>query len=328
MEFRPITRTPGAFQQSVTADDIEAICRRAFGPDTKVASAAELGTGMYNSTYRVTVAGREQAVIVRIAPEPERQFTSERALMRNEYASLPYLPALAPLLPRVLVADFTHEVVGRDYMVQSFLDGVPATEHLRTYPRSLWPVYYRQLGKIARRVHDVPGPAFGPIAGPAFGRWSEAVVTSLEDIATDLEGVGLDASDVRKVITAARRHQAVLDEITEPRMLAGDLWLPNTQLDHQAPEPVITGAYDFDRTCWGDPAADWTIRMVTAKSDERTTFWDTYGSLDQSEAAAWRSKIYEARHLGAIRLERHRLGNADGVRDSYDTFAGILAAVV
>ncbi|MFJ2111078.1 MULTISPECIES: hypothetical protein [unclassified Streptomyces] len=68
--------------------------------------------------------------------------------------------------------------------------------------------------------------------------------------------------------------------------------------------------------------------MVTAKPDERRAFWETYGSLDQSEAAVWRSKIYEARHLGAIRLERHRLGNPDGVRDSYDTFAGILAVVV
>ncbi|MFG2440797.1 phosphotransferase family protein [Streptomyces sp. NPDC048508] len=224
MEFRPITRAPEAFQQSVTATEVEAICCRAFGSNTKVASATELGTGMYNSTYRVTFAGRERAVIVRIAPEPERQFTSERTLMRNEYASLPYLAALAPLLPRVLAADFTHEIVGRDYMVQSFLDGVPAAEHLRTYPRSVWPVYYQQLGQIARRVHDVRGPAFGPITGPVYGTWSEAVVASLEAIATDLEGVGLDASDVRKVITAAHRNRAVLDEIAEPRMLAGDLW--------------------------------------------------------------------------------------------------------
>lgn len=152
-------------------------------------------------------------------------------------------------------------------------------------------------------------------------------MASLEAIATDLASVDLDASDVRKVITAARRHHAVLDEITEPRMLAGDLWLPNTQLDRQAPEPVITGAYDIDRTCWGGPAADCTIRMVTAKSDERQAFWDTYGPLNQSEGPRWRQKIYEARHMGAIRLERHRLGNHEGVRASYDAMAGILASV-
>lgn len=214
-------------------------------------------------------------------------------------------------MPRLITVDFTHEIIGRDYMVQTLLDGIPATEHLRTYPRSTWPTYYRQLGEIARRVHAVRGPCFGPLAGPAYGTWSDAVAASLEDIAADLEGAGLDAGDVRKVVAAALRHRTVLDEITEPRLLGGDLWIPNTLLDHDAAEPTINGVYDFDRTWWGDPAADWTIRMVTAKADERTTFWDTYGPLDQSESAQWRQKVYEARHLGAIRLERHRLGNRE-----------------
>ncbi|MFG3012256.1 hypothetical protein ACGFZB_17710 [Streptomyces cinerochromogenes] len=85
--------------------------------------------------------------------------------------------------------------------------------------------------------------------------------------------------------------------------------------------------YGFDRTWWGDPAADWTIRMVTAKPDQRQAFRETYGPLYQSEDAVWRQKIYEARHLGAIRLERHRLGNHEGVRTSYDSMTNILAAV-
>jgi hypothetical protein len=38
-----------------------------------------------------------------------------------------------------------------------------------------------------------------------------------------------------------------------------------------------------------------------------------------------RSRIYEARHIGAIRLERHRLGNTDGVAESYDDLAAVLA---
>ncbi|MBL1102654.1 hypothetical protein [Streptomyces coffeae] len=50
--------------------------------------------------------------------------------------------------------------------------------------------------------------------------------------------------------------------------------------------------------------------MVRAKSDERQAFWETYGPVDESEATVWRQKIYEARHLGAIGLERHRLGKA------------------
>ncbi|WP_331732789.1 hypothetical protein OG613_48640 (plasmid) [Streptomyces sp. NBC_00015] len=75
-----------------------------------------------------------------------------------------------------------------------------------------------------------------------------AVTAPLEDIATDRDSVGLDACDVRKVVTAVLRHEPVLNETAEPRRPAGDLWLPNTLLDHQGAKPVITDTYDFDRT--------------------------------------------------------------------------------
>ncbi|MFD5662083.1 hypothetical protein [Streptomyces hirsutus] len=65
--------------------------------------------------------------------------------------------------------------------------------------------------------------------------------------------------------------------------------------------------------------------MITAKSDERQALWETYGPTDESEAAVWRQKIYEARHLGAVRLERHRLGNHGGARSSYSSMAAVLA---
>jgi hypothetical protein len=325
MDFRPIERTPQAFQQPVTAEALQAVCRRVFGSDARVVSAVELGSGMYNNTYRVTLAGQERPVILRVAPEPGRQFRSERELMRNEYASLPYLAVISPLLPRIIAVDWTHEVIGRDWMVQSFLDGVPAPERLGDYPRTLWPAFFRQMGAIARQVHAVRGPHFGPVAGPAYGKWSEAVIASLEDIAADLDGVGLDAADVRKVAAVAGHNHTVLDEVTEPRMTLGDFWTLNAMLDSSAPEPTITGVFDTDRTWWADPASDWTIRMATAKEDERTAFWESYGPLDRSPSAVWRARIYEARHLGAVRLERYRLGKADAVAESYGAMADLLA---
>ncbi|BCB74520.1 hypothetical protein GCM10022251_74410 [Phytohabitans flavus] len=328
MEFRPIERPPHTFQQSVTAEQIQAICGRVFGTDVRVASATELGGGMYNSTYRVALAGQERPVVLRVAPEPGRQFRSERELMRNEYASLPWLAPLAPLMPRVIAADWSQKVIGRDYMVQSLLDGVPAAKRLGDYPRSTWPGFFRQMGVIARQVHAVCGPHFGPVAGPVYDRWSAAVTASLENIADDLDSVGLDASDLRKVATVASHHHAALDEITEPRMLPGDLWTVNVMLANRATEPTIVGVFDMDRTWWGDPAADWTIRMATAKpGTERDAFWETYGSLDHSPASVLRSGIYEARHIGGIRLERHRLGNVDGVRGTYDDMATVLTAL-
>lgn len=328
MEFRPIERRDGAFQQSLAPEQIQAIAHRVFGPNAVVTSTVELGAGLYNNTYRVVIVDLGRPVILRVAPEPARQFRSERELMRNEYASVPWLTPVSTMMPKVIAADWSHEVVDRDYVVQTLLDGVPAPERLGAYPQTMWPVFFRQLGKIAARIHAVRGPRFGPVAGPGYSTWSEAVIGSLLDIAADLDGIGLDPADVRKAAAVAEQHGDVLDEVTEPRLLTGDLWTVNVMLDAAAAQPTISGVFDLDRTWWGDPAADWTIRMASAKpGTERDAFWDSYGAADRSPAAVFRSKVYEARHLGAIRLERHRLGNADGVRATYDDMAGVLAAV-
>ncbi|MGW2892647.1 phosphotransferase family protein [Streptomyces griseoruber] len=327
MDFRPIPRAPEAFQQPVTAEDIEAIALRAFGRTVRVTSAVELGGGMYNNTYRLVAEGLDGPVILRIAPAPQRQFASEHELMRNEYATVPFLSPIADLIPRVLAADWSQEITGRDWMVQSHLDGTPAPDRLGDYPRTLWSGFFAQLGTITKRLHAVAGPRFGPIAGPRYATWSEAVLASLSAIADDVSRVGLDASDVRKVADLAAEHHKVLDEITEPRLLTGDLWTVNTMLA-AAPTPVISGVLDLDRTLWGDPAADWTIRMASAKTDERTAFWDAYGPRAATAADTWRALVYEARHLGAIRLERHRLHNPSGVDDTYTSMAAVVAQLI
>ncbi|MER6833457.1 hypothetical protein ABT320_05575 [Streptomyces cellulosae] len=74
---------------------------------TEVERAEELGVGMYNNTYRVTVAGREEPLIVRVAPTPEDRLASCRELMGNEYASVPYLAVIAPLMPQVIAVDWS-----------------------------------------------------------------------------------------------------------------------------------------------------------------------------------------------------------------------------
>lgn len=326
MEFHRVERAAQAFQQSVTEADVQAICHHVF--TAKARCATELGAGTYNNTYRVEVAGQRRPVILRVAPEPGRQFRSELQLMRNEYASIPWLAPIASLMPKVIAADWSHEVIGRDWMIQTFLDGVPAPDHLGAYQRSTWPTFFRQMGAITRKVHTVRGPGFGPVVGPAHSTWSAAVLASLDDIAADVESVGLDAADLRKVAAVAGDERVVLDEITEPRMLSGDLWTVNVMLADGAPEPIITGVLDMDRTWWGDPAADWTIRMAQAKDDERTAFWENYGPLDHSPAAQLRQQIYEARHIGAIRLERHRLGNDDGVSATYEDMGAVLTALI
>ncbi len=332
MEFRPVDRAPGAFQQSVTAGQIELMCRRAFGAGIQVRSAIELGAGTYNNTYRVVVggadAGTDRPVILRVAPEPARQYRIERELMRNEHAGLPFLAPVAALLPRTLAIDFTHDVIGRDYVFQAMLDGTPAPEGLARYPRTAWATFFGQIGSIARRIHAVRGNRFGRIAGPTFETWSGAVLAGFADAAADLDDAGLDATDVRTVATLAAAERAIFDDITVPRLLHGDLWTVNLLLEPGAPEPTVTGVLDGDRASWGDPESDWTIFLAGRRPGaERDAFRQAYGSAAAGPVAARRALYYQARHICGARLEMHRLGDIHQIPGTYDGIRTVLAGL-
>jgi aminoglycoside phosphotransferase (APT) family kinase protein len=314
VRFESITRPAGAFQQPLTVEQVVAVCRRGFGREP--VSAVELGGGSFNTTYRVDVG--DGPVILRVAPVWSHRI--ERHFMRHEHASLPFFAPIAALMPRTLFVDFTHDLLPRDYTFQTMLGGVSGPEGFGALADK--PGFFRQLGAIVRAVHGVRGERFGRPAGPLFGTWSEAVLSELDNTVADLRDAGLDDGDVREVAALASKNSAVLDEITEPRLLHGDLWVPNVRLDGER----VVGVFDHDRAMWGDPAADWSVYEAGRRPGaDRDAFWDTYGRPSKSRNAAWRSALYRAVHTGAVRLERHRLGLADRIPASYEDMARLLA---
>ncbi len=315
--YVPIHRDERSYQRPLSAEEIGAMCRRVLVAPREPVLVEEIGTGTYNNTYRVDLDdGR--SVILRVAPSSGLQFQSEREFMRNEHAAVPFFAPIANLLPRTLGIDFTHEVVNRDYLVQSRLDGEPAPVGLERFPRAQWTTFFEDLGRIARAIHDVRGDAFGFVAGPAFDTWSAALQGSLSDLIADHERAGLEDGDVRELSDLVLRHEGVLDQIRAPRLLHGDLWTVNVMIDADAPEPRVTGVCDWDRASWGDPLADWSIFVARKRpGTERDAFWTTYGTPPSSPESEVRSAIYEARHVVMARLERYRLGRTEEVRDSY-----------
>ncbi|WP_427018054.1 phosphotransferase family protein [Pseudarthrobacter sp. P1] len=324
-DIHSIGRSAGDFQQPVSREQMIAICRRAFGASVDVESAVELGGGQYNSTYRVDLRG-EGPVIVLIAPEPYRQFRLERGLMRNEHASVPYLAPIADFMPRTLAVDFTHDLINRDYLIQTHLVGVPAPEGLAAYPREKHGSFWEDLGRILARVHSVTGPGFGRTQGPHFGTWSAAIESTLDDIAADLEETGLVADDVRQVGALVAAQRWSLDEISQPVLLHGDLWIGNVMLAADTTEPRISGVFDCDRTSWGDPMADWTMFLIARRAqDETAAFWHGYGRRPEiTEGARIRSHAYRARSIGESRLEYHRLHDSSSIAQTYVEMAQVL----
>lgn len=326
MRYRGIERAADAFQQPVDADTVGRLCRRALG--SGIATVTELPWGSYNSVYRVDLDSGDP-VVLRIAPEHARQFRAEAALMRNEYAAVPYLAPVGDLLPRILFADFTHELIDRDYLVVTLLPGTPAPEAVGRYPRHQWAGLFEQLGAVARRIHRVPGRAFGPVAGPWFDTWSAALIAYFDAVEHDVRQAGYDATDVRQLVLATERLSPVLDEITQPRLLHGDGWTGNVLVDPASPERpddvlTVTGLCDWDRAEWGDPLADWAIqRALERPGTEREAFWTGYGQ-PRSVAAGVRQPIYRARLVLGLRLDRIRSGRADLVDATYDELGELL----
>ena len=315
-----IERAPDAFQRPVPPSVLLAICRRALGAGVDVRQVVELGVGTYNSTYRVELADGEP-VILRIAPESAHAGPASPEAMRNEYAALPFLAPLGRLVPRTLAADFTHQLLDRDYLVQTVLPGVPASQRLPEYSPSALRHLYRELGAVTRTIHDVTGDTFGPVAAPAHASWRAALVAQLEQLADAFTAAGLDADPVVQLIAACWRHRAALDEITVPALLHGDLWTLNLLVDTDPDRPRITGVLDCDAASWGDPMADWTITRALSKAGtEVDAFWQTYGrhsgrraspdspDSEDDQASQVRALIYRARNILGARLDIHRRG--------------------
>ncbi|NEE04813.1 phosphotransferase family protein [Phytoactinopolyspora halotolerans] len=180
------------WRRGVTRGEVERIVATVFDANATVVAMRALSGGMYNSTWVVETQAYPEPVVLRVAPDQHLQFRSEWQLMRNEYAVQPFLSAaLSGFLPRVIAADWSLQVIDRDYMVLSMLPGVPAREALDRYPRPTWAAYFEQMGGLTKRVHAVAGDRFGTVAAPAHDRWSGAFLTSLSLIAQDSARCGL-----------------------------------------------------------------------------------------------------------------------------------------
>jgi aminoglycoside phosphotransferase (APT) family kinase protein len=294
VEFLPSERLPETISPSPTPNQILALCQRAFGPSAGVRSARELGGGTFNTTFLIILD--DQQVILRIAPPPTADLTwNERWLMRREQQIQPFFAALAPLMPRTLVADFTHQVIDRDYMFQSFLAGdrwdMVEDEFTLDEQLRLW----EQFGSITKTIHSTAGTAFGgPYPAPEFSTWSQTIIDRLECATEAMIEAQLDVRDIQSVLAIARSRTALLDAIVQPRLLHGDLWLFNILVERRLDGPAIVGILDADRAWWGDPMADWTMFVLAKGATPETRqfharFWQAYGQPAPTPEMAFRS---------------------------------------
>jgi aminoglycoside phosphotransferase (APT) family kinase protein len=313
----------GYLQTRLTPEQITAMCQRGFGSGAKIESVQELAGGTFNETYLVELG--KTRVILRVAPLPTADiYWDDVALMRREHHILPFFASITAWMPKIIMTDFTHQVVGRDYVFLTFIEG----ERWSDIEDELTPEenieLWRQCGEIVKQIHETTGEQFGyPQPGRQFSRWSELISDRLARIAESMLAYQLEATAFTTISDVAGANIFLLDEIDTAHLLHGDLWTFNLIVRRDHNRPIITGVLDVDRAMWGDPMADWIMFLLTIRQDKPEwrqrlcAFYDGYGTLQSSGAAQFRQKIYEAMHIGSAAVWCSRNGDEEGVDRAY-----------
>jgi aminoglycoside phosphotransferase (APT) family kinase protein len=318
VEFLPLEPLPEGMPLPPSANQILAMCQRAFGSSTRVASARQLSGGTFNTTFLITL--NDQQVILRIAPPPTADLLwTEQWMMRREQHIQPFFAALASLMPRTLLADFTHQVIDRDYLFQTYLVGQRWDEIAETFTPDEELRLWEQFGRITKTIHGTIGTTFGgPYPAPEFSSWSATVLYRLERATQAMTEAQLAVTDMRSVLAIVRGQSARLDAIEQAHLLHGDLWLFNILVRREVDGPTISGVLDADRGWWGDPLADWPMFVLAMSARPQTQrlharFWQGYGAVDQTPERAFRQAVYEAMHIGTALVWASHHDDADTV---------------
>ena len=132
-----------------------------------------------------------------------------------------------------------------------------------------------------RRINSLRSNHFGSIlpGGRRSGRWSETVLGLVADVLDD----GRDRGTVlpwagERILGLVEDHRAVLDEVTEPRLVHWDLHDGNAFLEGNK----VVGIIDADRALWGDPL----MEVYFGTLYDRTGFATGYGSPIHEEPGA------------------------------------------
>ena len=318
----------------LTIDQITAILERCFGSATHSFNIREFGGGTFNETYLIEISENEKVVLSIAPPEVPDLYWDDVALMRREHNTLPFFASIASLTPKTLMADFTHQIVPRDYVLQTFLEGDRWSDIEDDLTDEENVDLWRQCGEIVKRLHKTRGEQFGyPYPGRSFANWHAAVLNRIARIGQSLKEYKADISSFSDILEIVGSAQSMFDDVQTPHLLHGDLWTFNLLITRKNGKPIINGVLDTERAWWGDPLADWMMFLLSIRNKEEewqeriSAFYQGYGRLENTSTIQFRQEVYNAMHVGSSVVWGVKHGNHDDIdrgREDLDRIALLL----
>lgn len=277
---------------------------RAYGPE-EVCDAgeewvSELSDGWFNVAYRIRLRSGTR-VVLKIAPPPDVEvMTYERGAMTTELEALRLIREHTKVpVPQVDFADQTHEVCDADYFFMTYIDADNLHVVRDTLTETEINAYDEALGAITRELNTIPGTAFGPLAGPGESTWRAAFLRMVEELLGDggrRDVVLPQGYDVIREVVAA--HADSLDEVTEPRFVAWDLWPGNCMVR----DGRVVAIVDHERAFYGDPLMEFGFTASESGAfGDATAFIRGYGHRPLTPTERTRRRLYNL-HLALIQI--------------------------
>ena len=259
-------------------------------------AAQPLSGGLFNTTYRLET--EKSKVILRLGPVNRHLLLPyERNLMASEGDILNLLKSKGIPTSDILALDFSREIFDRDVMVVDCLDAVclstvevdKDTEHRLC----------REAGRLTAMIHQlsawdlpmIPEKPFGRyanvLAGNGGATWKEALLTELAQWRSMAEPAGIfNSFECDRIEEWFHTRSGVLDAVTVPHLVHGDLWYGNILVDK---DNNLAAIIDGDRAFFGDPDFEMATGWMISDS-----FLEGYGrGLDMSEYAVERRRLYK-----------------------------------
>lgn len=254
-----------------TPEVIKTMVNKHF-PNEEICSIEELTEGMFNSAYAVWGTGiMKDGIVLKIGPASGTEFlTYEQEILHTEVEVYKLLEDRPVKTPRILAWDYSHEEIPCDYFLMEYVEGVIWKNCIETIsPENRRQLMY-ELGKCNAAVHSVKGDWFGYIKEDKrfqYRTWGAAFFSMMSDLLEDgkKRNCELPYDEINDMV---KRYEDCLNEVRTPHLVDFDMWAGNVFID-EASHSHITGIIDFERSFFGDPAADFTSAVMLFENVEQ-----------------------------------------------------------
>lgn len=239
----------------LTEDIARSIVGAHFGSQPGLRSFQELKEGYYNAAALLELDDGLKCVLKAAPPDSVHVLRYEKDIMRTEVGVMRLVRAQTEVpCPQVLYYDTSRRLLDADFFIMEFLEGIPFNRLRRDLAQPAQARVERGMGRLARQINRITGPAFGYFAQPEQPgcTWRDCFANMLRDLLLD----GWEAGVVlplgyEELFHRLESHFDALDEVETPCLLHWDLWDGNIFVDPHTHK--ITGVIDYERALWGDP---------------------------------------------------------------------------